>query len=118
MLSRPCRKRRASSHDDGGISWFFSSYGGKFGVSLELRLGTQGASLVAPEKFNLHLSCDEELGISLESRQGYRASIRLEGGISRYFSSCPETFWFSRVATVNSGTFSWCLWEVRNPFEL
>ena len=36
LLSRPCRKRRASSRDDGEILWFFSSCGGKFGVSLEL----------------------------------------------------------------------------------
>ena len=36
LLSRPCRKRRASSLDDGAISWFFSSYRGKFRVSLEL----------------------------------------------------------------------------------
>ena len=27
LLSRPCRKRRASSRDDGGISLFFSSCG-------------------------------------------------------------------------------------------
>ena len=36
LFSRPCRKRRASSRDDKGISWFFSSYRGKFRVSLEL----------------------------------------------------------------------------------
>ena len=29
LLSRPCRKRRASSRDDGGIAWFFSSCGRK-----------------------------------------------------------------------------------------
>ena len=27
LLSRPCRKRRASSHNDGRISWFFTSCG-------------------------------------------------------------------------------------------
>ena len=57
----------ASSRGDGGISWFFSSYGGKFGVSLELRRGTQGASHVAQEKSSLHSSCDGERGIALES---------------------------------------------------
>ena len=31
LLSRPCRKRRASSHDDGPISWFFSSCGASVG---------------------------------------------------------------------------------------
>ena len=29
LLPRLCRKRRASSRDDGGISWFFSSCGRK-----------------------------------------------------------------------------------------
>ena len=67
LLSRLCRKRMASSRGDGGISWFFSSYGGKFGVSLELRRGTQGASHVAQEKSSLHSSCDGERGIALES---------------------------------------------------
>ena len=53
LLSRPCRKRRASFRDDGGISWFLSSCGTMCGVSLELwqdsgvRRGTQGASRVA-----------------------------------------------------------------------
>ena len=36
LLSRPCKKRRASSRDDGGISWFFLlSCSGTCGVSLE-----------------------------------------------------------------------------------
>ena len=47
LLSRHCRKRRASSHDDEG-RLFFSSCGTTCGVSLELRWGTQGASHMAP----------------------------------------------------------------------
>ena len=42
----------------------FSSCGGKFGVSLELRRGTQGASRVVPGKSSLHLSCEGERGIA------------------------------------------------------
>ena len=57
---------RASSLDDVGTSWFFSSCGG----ILEIRWGTQGASSVAPEKSNLYSSCERELGIALESLQG------------------------------------------------
>ena len=56
----------ASSHDYGGISWFFSSCG----MILELRRGTQGACRGAPGKSNLHLNCEVELGIVLESLQG------------------------------------------------
>ena len=47
------QRERASSRDDGGTSWFFSSCG----RILELRLGTQGVSPVAPAKSNLHSSC-------------------------------------------------------------
>ena len=71
----------------------FSSCGGKFGVSLELRRGTQGASRVVPGKSSLHLSCEGERGIALESWQENRASIRVEGGISRSFSSCGRKLW-------------------------
>ena len=69
LVSRPCRRRRASSCNDGGISWIFSSCGTTCGVSLELRWGTQGASLVAPGKSSLHSSCEGESGIALEVRQ-------------------------------------------------
>ena len=49
MLSRPSRKS-VSSRDDGGISWFFSSCGGKFGVSLELHYdGEFREHLVLPQ---------------------------------------------------------------------
>ena len=46
------QQERASSCDDGGTSWFFSSYGG----ILELRWGTQGASQFGAGKSNLHSS--------------------------------------------------------------
>ena len=93
MLSRPCRKGRASSGHDGGISWFFSSCCGKFGVSLELRHGIQGASRVAPGRSSPLSRCEGERGIALESRQGNRASIHIAGGISRPFSSCSRKLW-------------------------
>ena len=93
LLSRPCRKRRASFRDDGGISWFLSSCGTMCGVSLELWLGTQGASRVAPGKSSLHSICEGERSIALESRQGNRTSRFLEGGISRSFSSCSRKPW-------------------------
>ena len=57
---------KASSLNDGGTSWFFSSCGG----ILELSRGTQGTSPGAPGKSNLHSSCEGELGIALESLQG------------------------------------------------
>ena len=57
---------RASSRDDGGTSWFFSSCG----RILEERWGIQGASPVAPGKSNVHSSSEAELGIALASLQG------------------------------------------------
>ena len=45
MLSRPCRKRRPSSRDDGGVAWVFWP---------EARRGSQGASRAAPGKSGLH----------------------------------------------------------------
>ena len=60
------QREGASCHDDGGTSWFFSSCS----RILELRWGTQGASLLAPGKSNLHLSGEGELGITLKSLQG------------------------------------------------
>ena len=40
-------------------------------------------------------------------------------GESRGFSRVAEgNFGFPRVVTVTSGSFSWCLWEVRNTFKL
>ena len=59
------QRERASSRDDGGTSWFFSSCG----WILELRRGFKGASHVAPGKSNLHSSCEGEVGIALESMQ-------------------------------------------------
>ena len=58
--------KKASSRDDRGTSWFFSSCSG----ILELRQGTEGASHVASGKSNLPSSCEGELGIALKSLQG------------------------------------------------
>ena len=48
---------------------------------------------MAPGKSSLQSSCEGERGIALESWQGNRASIRIEGGISRFFSSCGRKLW-------------------------
>ena len=34
FISRPCRKRRPTSRDDGGVSWFFSNCGASVGFPL------------------------------------------------------------------------------------
>ena len=60
------QRERASSRDDGGTSWFYSSCSG----ILELQWGTQGASRVGPGKSNLLSSFEGVLRIALESLQG------------------------------------------------
>ena len=93
LLSRPWRKRRSSSRDARGISWFFSNCIVTCGVSFELQWGTQGVSPVAPRKSNLDSSCEGMGGIALESRQGNRASGPVEKGISLSFLSCSKKPW-------------------------
>ena len=83
----PCWKKRVPSRDHGGISWFFSSCVMTCGVSLQLQRRTQGASRVAPGKSGLHSNYEGQCSIAFESQQGNRASRRVEGGISRSFSS-------------------------------
>ena len=118
LLSRPCRKRRASSRDDGGISWFSSSCGTTCGVSLELQWRTQEASRVAPGKSSLHSSCKEELGIALESWQGNQASRLVEERISSSFSSCRRKPCIPSTFDSDLRELLMVPWESRNTVEL
>ena len=52
---------------DGGISWLFSSCGGRLEIPLHVPWGTQGASHVASGKSSLYSSCEVECRIALES---------------------------------------------------
>ena len=60
---------RASSHIEGGIPWFSSRLGGKFGVPFELQHGPQSPTRVASGKSGLISSCDRHLGIPRKSLQ-------------------------------------------------
>ena len=66
LLLRCCSGQRASSCDDEGSTWFFSSCGG----ILELRRGIQASSCVGPGSLIFHSSCQGELGIGLHSLKG------------------------------------------------
>ena len=63
-------KRRASSHDDGEISWFFFEMRREVCGFSPIKWGTQGASLLAPGKSSLHSNCESERGIALELCRG------------------------------------------------
>ena len=66
MLSRPCRKRRPSSRDDGGVSWVFPSC---------------GASVRFLTRY------DGELREPLMWRQGSQVSMRMARGSVSLLSS-------------------------------
>ena len=87
---------RASSHVDGGISWFFSMCSRKLGFPLELRLGPQGNSVVASGMSALLSGCEGHLGIPLDSLQEIEPHIELR----------RETQSSSPVATGISGFLS------------
>ena len=53
------------------------------GVSHEVQQGAQGASRAAPGKSGLHARGEGEHVMALESREGTRASRRVEEGLSR-----------------------------------
>ena len=59
-----------------------------WGFSPEARRGSQGASRAAPGKSGLHARGEGERVLALESREGTRASRRVEEGLSRSFSGC------------------------------
>ena len=66
LLLRRCIGQRASSCDDEGTTWFFSSCSG----ILELRRGIQASSCVGPGSAIFHSSCQGELWIGLHSLKG------------------------------------------------
>ena len=80
LLSRPCRKRRASSRDDGRILWFFSSCGVTCGVFLELRQGNTGC-----------LSCwPREVQSPFEVRRGAEDGSRVTTEQIEHTQACVQ----------------------------
>ena len=72
---------------------------------------------MVPWQSNLHSSCEWEHGIALESRHGIWPPHALKGEsrvLSRVAAGTPG---FSRLVPVTSGSFSGCLWEVRNTVQ-
>ena len=85
-LEMPHRKR-ASFRIEGRISWFLSSCGRKLRVPIELCQGLQGFARVASGKSSLHASCEEPLGIPLQSVSDPRPSSGAKAGSSGFLSS-------------------------------
>ena len=108
LLSRPCRKRRPSSRDDGGISWVFSSWGASVGFltrydgelrePLVWRQGSQFSIRVARANASLLLSHGR--GIATQH------ILNHSRGLSRVAAENPG---FPQLVPVTSGSFSLCL---------
>ena len=117
LLSRPCRKRRASSRDEGE---------------------SRGFILAAVQRLGFLSSYVRELRKPLMWPQGSPVSIRLARGSAALFSSHGRGIGpqdalkgetrdrsrvvagnpgFPQIVTVTSGSFSWCLWEARYTVE-
>ena len=91
-----------------GSLGFLLSYDGELREPLVLSQGSPVSIRVARGNVGLLLSHGRGIGPQF-------ALKRESGGLSRVVAG---NFGFPRVATVTSGSFSWCLWEVRNLFEL
>ena len=109
LLSRPCRKRRPSSRDDGGVSWVFSScsisvgfltrYDGELREPLLWHQGSQ-VSMCVVRGCALLLS-------SHGSRIGLQDALKKDSlGLFRVAAGNPG---FPRHVLVTSGSFSGCL---------
>ena len=115
--------KRASSHVEGEISWFFSSCLGTLEVPLNLRLGHQKTSCVALGKSSLLLSCEGKRRIALESLHCNGAISRIKAGgrgweshgVSRVVGGI---FGFLSPCDSDLRDFSYCIREVRPPFKL
>ena len=73
---------------------------------------------MAAGKSSLHMSCEGEHGIALESQQGNQPQDVLKGesqGLSRVAAG---NLGFPRLLTVTLGSLSGCLWVVRNTVDL
>ena len=79
------------------------------GISPEARRGSQGASRAAPGKSGLHARGEGERVMALESREGTRASRRVEEGLSRSLSGAAGNPRFTRLLPGTLGNFPGCL---------
>ena len=107
LLSRPCRKRRPSSRDDGGVLWVFSScvaslgfltrYDGELREPLVWCQGSQASMRMARGSASLLL------------RHGRGLGPQDALGISRFSRVTAGNPGFPRLLPVTSGSFSGCL---------
>ena len=118
LLSGPCRKRRPSPRDEGGVSGVSSSCGARGGFltrhdedhrePLVRRQGSQVSMHVARGTASLLSSH----GRGIRPQDAMKKDSR---GLSRVVAGIPG---YQRLVSVTSGTFSGCLREVGDTVEL
>ena len=109
LLSRPCRKRKSSNRDDGGLSWVFSScstsvgflmrYDGELRETLVWHQGSQVSMHVSRRSASLLSSHGRGIGPQDALKKDSR-------DLSRVAAENPL---FPRLLPVTSGSFSGCL---------
>ena len=73
---------------------------------------------MASGKSDVLLSCEECLGIPLESLQGIGHHLALRGDLVGFLQLQQEALGSSQVVMWTSGNLSCCLREVESPYEL
>ena len=108
LLSRPCRKRRPSFHDDGGVPVFSSCgvsvgfltrYNGELREPLLWRQGSQVSMCMARGCASLLSSHGSRIGLQDALKKDSRGLFRVAAGNPG----------FPRHVPVTSGSFSGCL---------
>ena len=113
-LETPQRKR-ASSHVEGRISCFLSSYSKKPGVPLELQRGPQGPTSVASGKSGVHASCEGPLGFLSSQFQGICSHLELK--LEPQVSSPGLTWILGFLWSFNRGVRPCLSWRHASPFS-
>ena len=137
LLPRPCRKRRASSRDDGGTSWLFSSCGASVGfltrfdgelrepllwrqgsqVSIRVATCISWSPLTGLKGVKPPLQFGERTRNCSPGHAGKEGPHLEMTGASRGFSRAVAPVWgFSRGTTGSSGSLSCGNREVRSPW--
>ena len=109
LLSRPCRKRRASSRDDGGTSWLFLSCGASVGF-LTRYDGELREPLVWLHGSHVSMRVARGSASLLSSHgRGIGPQEALKNDSQGLFPVAAGNPGFSRLVLVTSGSLTWCL---------
>ena len=121
------KQNRASSHSEGEVSWFFSSYGGNLGYILELRRGWPFKTCVCSATSGLLSSYEGQPRNLHEAWQGNMDTSGGEVGDPASLSSChsdigipisvQEDLGNSPFEAFNSTCLSRCQSDMRTPVQ-